>query len=1319
MTKRRASRYPGIRSFERGEQDLFFGRQRETQALFEAVKVKPLTVLFSQSGIGKTSLLNAGLAPLLEQNGFLPIVIRLQDTSISPVETVQKVLGEYLDAEKLKQFGHAPYSLWEYVRACRFGQSQVADSEEPVLTVPVLLFDQFEELFTHETAHREELTRALADLLNERLPEEVRQQLRQFPREERTDELLEWYKPLKIKIVFAIRADRMSDLDALKHHIPTVLHDRFHLKPLSHENAREAIIQPAALQTSDFALTTSHFTYDPAAVQEILETLDNEQGEIESFQLQLLCSYLENKITRSGQVITSADFGGKAGIETILNDYYEREIGALDPEEQLAARRFIEEGLIVNGRRVGLPEGAEQSRFGIAPVLLGKLMNSRLLRSETIHLGRIYELSHDTLIEPILRSYEKRQAEEELRRAEQLLNEERLRLADMQRKRLRARWFAITGFVLFGAALVAGGFAWYNFQQAQKAQQRAEATALAATAWNIYRDDQTLAFRIAQFAYESDTSNEEALQTVRKIVNEPTTAYYQTVFTQHTFEVKCLAFSPDGQQIASGGLDSEIFVWDKSGKVQRRFSHPKGADQNVRSNGALEALQFTRDGRLLFSADLTGEVRVWDLAADTLLRKFKTQTGLNDLRLSPDERFLITCGRDSTARTWDMYGRPIRTFKGHNGPVMSVAFSPDNQLIATGGGDKTARIWNMSGTIRQVISLSGASVVNDLQFSPDSRTLALACNDNTARLFDREGRPINTLSGHTAEVSQVLFSPDGKFLLTTSYDHTAKLWTVGGEEMLRLAGHSERISAAAFSPDGKWLATGGFDFQAKLWNLGFNLQNKFNRHSNYVNKVEVAPDGSYLISGSRDFTVKKWNFAGDLLANMEGHQTGITSVEISPDGKTFASTSNDKNIRLWTSGGQPLRILTDSRADVLKAVFTLDNQYLVSCNFIGEIAVYEAAQGRLLRKWQASAGRPVQSIALSPDGQRIYTGGGDGMLRAWNMQGDSLWTAAVGVNIWAVAVSPDGQRILTAAQQLPIKMWDASGKLVKDCYGHLMENYYVAWAPDGEQFISCGWDRTAKIWDKNGNLLRSLPHPDGVFGADFTPNSKQVVTACRDKIIRVWDTQTGREVNTIGFRTHLQPFFDSPSIANLNEITFDWEQYGISAALAGKIYRDKPDNLVRHSVQLMGKATTALGDYDGCSRYLSEAENVLLTAKRLDTSAPPAVDYDSLVAEVYSTRANLLLLNRQFDGVVATARAGMKFKALDFLKVYEVNGLLLAGKVEEALKKAKPMKDEKVRQISFYADMTFGEVFQEELVFYEDQYGIQCADKERFVEGVK
>ncbi|MBL7775680.1 MAG: hypothetical protein JNK89_06730, partial [Saprospiraceae bacterium] len=128
------TRYPGIRAFERAETGQFFGRQRETAELFSTVKVKPLTVLFAKSGIGKTSLINAGLTPLLEQNGYFLIKIRLQDTALAPVDTVKKVLEPWLDRDRLHRFGQAPFSLWEYLRACRF---ENADGRQQV---PVLVF---------------------------------------------------------------------------------------------------------------------------------------------------------------------------------------------------------------------------------------------------------------------------------------------------------------------------------------------------------------------------------------------------------------------------------------------------------------------------------------------------------------------------------------------------------------------------------------------------------------------------------------------------------------------------------------------------------------------------------------------------------------------------------------------------------------------------------------------------------------------------------------------------------------------------------------------------------------------------------------------------------------------------------------------------------------------------------------------------------------------------------------------------------------------------------------------------------------------------
>ena len=284
------SRYPGIRAFEQEERDLFFGREHEATELFSMVKVRPLTVLFSKSGIGKTSWLNAGLIPRLEEDFFRPVKIRLQDTTHSPAYTFKKILTPFLQKDYLKQnAGCTPEkaSLWQFLRACKFVKRDVE-------MTPVLIFDQFEEFFNHEPADRDELVELLSDLVGERLPYTEQEVFRGIPRRERTDEQLDWHTPIRARILFSIRADQVSQLDELKVRIPTVLHDRFHLKPLNQQTAATAILEPALKE--DPAFETPPFRYDEVALKEMLDTLSNKLREIESFQLQLLCQHVEQQV---------------------------------------------------------------------------------------------------------------------------------------------------------------------------------------------------------------------------------------------------------------------------------------------------------------------------------------------------------------------------------------------------------------------------------------------------------------------------------------------------------------------------------------------------------------------------------------------------------------------------------------------------------------------------------------------------------------------------------------------------------------------------------------------------------------------------------------------------------------------------------------------------------------------------------------------------------------------------------------------------------------------------------------------------------------
>lgn len=458
--KIKKSRYPGIRAFERNERHVFFGRRLEARKLFNMVKAKPLVVLFAKSGIGKSSLINAGVEPLLEQDYFHVVKIRLQSTAISPMESVKNELSSYVDQSKLKK--HAKKEgLWEYLKACQFKKG---DEE----VTPVLVFDQFEEFFEHDNLNQLALTQELADMVSDRLPERIRASLRSIPFRDRTKEQLDWHSPIPVKIVFAIRSDRMSHMDEMSAKIPSILQNRFHLKPLGIEAAREAILEPAAIEGDEFE--TASFSYSEGAMSTMLEYLKNKKEEIESFQLQLLCRNIERTVERKNAknyTVSVDDFGGKSGIKSILNNYYEQEITELEESERSLARKFIEEGLIVAGRRVGVSEGVEEQSFGISKDLLSKLLASRLIRAENTHLGRSFELSHDTLVAPILESFEIRRRVEEKAESLKIQKEQELLINAEKKKRNRARLLAVAGFVLFLIA-AAGGF--YAFQQSRIAR---------------------------------------------------------------------------------------------------------------------------------------------------------------------------------------------------------------------------------------------------------------------------------------------------------------------------------------------------------------------------------------------------------------------------------------------------------------------------------------------------------------------------------------------------------------------------------------------------------------------------------------------------------------------------------------------------------------------------------------------------------------------------------------------------------------------------------------------------------------------------------
>jgi len=244
MKSREAPRnnpYLGLQAFQEGDAEYYFGRDAEIRELFAHVKREALTVMFGMSGLGKTSLLHAGLFPLLRQNGFLPITIRLDYAAdkAEPIHQIRARVAEEIEAQEIdarppREQGDE--TLWEY-----FHRTPFWDPRNRLLT-PVLVFDQFEEYFTlgRKAQAKRPLTQ-LGDLIENRIPDIVRQRVA-----ESGSDLPEAYDRAKIKIVLTLREDYLAHLEGMRRSVPSLAHNRFRLTRMNGECALDAVLKPGA-----------------------------------------------------------------------------------------------------------------------------------------------------------------------------------------------------------------------------------------------------------------------------------------------------------------------------------------------------------------------------------------------------------------------------------------------------------------------------------------------------------------------------------------------------------------------------------------------------------------------------------------------------------------------------------------------------------------------------------------------------------------------------------------------------------------------------------------------------------------------------------------------------------------------------------------------------------------------------------------------------------------------------------------------------------------------------------------------------------------
>ena len=460
-------RYPGLKPFERSQSAVFYGRGEDVQRLTNLVVRERLVVLFAKSGIGKTSLLQAGVAPELERQGFAPVFIRVDNTAVSLVDAIGEALEKHPAVGGRNALGETEgnrQTLWERMKRLDFDLDGLP-------ATPVLVFDQFEETFTlgHSEASRRRFLGELADLANETMPETIRAELMQ--RLQRNDPALSstimqwWEQQPDLRMVVSIRSDFLHLLDEISPLIPNILRNRYQLQPLNRRQAKTAIEEPARAAG---LFASPPFRYHAGALTEMLDFLAGheaaseaeegdvsfllrKQDEIESFNLQILCQYVEEKIIDvrhpADFEVTPAFYDGHEGLEREIREFYHKQLQGLpeiftrrttkNVENREAfigtAQNLIEESLVTPiGRRCSMVDDFLTSTWQVDHDFLDTLVETRLLRKELRLDDYYYEISHDTLLPAIIESRDTRRRRE---KADQENAELQARLAEVAKQR--------------------------------------------------------------------------------------------------------------------------------------------------------------------------------------------------------------------------------------------------------------------------------------------------------------------------------------------------------------------------------------------------------------------------------------------------------------------------------------------------------------------------------------------------------------------------------------------------------------------------------------------------------------------------------------------------------------------------------------------------------------------------------------------------------------------------------------------------------------------------------------------------------------------